>query len=188
MTITNKQCADFGNTIRAKVEEFYAPRIAATQSLIDTERAAGRDPTQYNLQDGMVIVNLVLLLERIEKMKVLGLESAAIHESSCDTTAVPEWIGDAQKVSDIAMGIAMLPLILLTGNMAAAHVDLGEIYNGKVFGGDNAFLPKIRDDVLDFLQIGGDVRILINDPFNATKNFVSGALEDLREFIEKPFG
>lgn len=188
MTITNKQCADYGNTIRAKVEEFYAPRIATTQSMIDAERAAGRDPTQYSMQDGMVTVNLVVLLERIQKMKAQGLESAAAHESACDTTAVPNWIGDAQKVSDIAMGIAMLPLIFLTGNMAAAHIDLGEIYNGKVFGGDNAFLPKIRDDVLDFLQIGGDVRKLINDPFKSTAEFVGGALEDLRKFIEKPFG
>ncbi|KLO56801.1 hypothetical protein AA671_25370 [Delftia tsuruhatensis] len=116
------------------------------------------------------------------------MRNAYAHEEDCDKEAVPNWVGDSQKVSDIALGIAMLPMILLTGNLAAAHVDLGEVYKGRPLGGDNAFIPKVRDDVLDFLQIGGDMRKLIGDPVNTTTAFFSQALEDLKNWLEKPFG
>lgn len=188
MTITNKQCSMYGDKIRESVDTFFNPRISETQKLIDTEEAAGRDPTQYSIQDGIVIVNLVRLLEGMKKMKDTGMTKAAEAESACDTKAVPDWIGDANKVADIAMGIAMLPFIVLTGNMAAAHIDFGEIYHGTPFGGPNALIPKVRDDVLDFLQIHGDVRKFINDPFNATNDFFVQGLQDLKNWLEKPFG
>lgn len=188
MTVTNKQCEAFGNAIRQKVEEFFAPRILETQSLIDSEIAAGRDPEQYQIQGGMVTINLRKLLAKINEMKELGMKNAELHENACDKEAVPNWIGDATKVSDIALGIAMLPLILLTGNLAMAHVDLGEVYKGKIFGGNDAFVPKLRDDVLDELRIGGDIRKFLNDPFNETNNFFASGLEGLKNFLEKPFG
>ena len=188
MTITNAQCSDFGKKIREKVEEFFRPRIEATEQLIAAEIAAGRDPTQYSIQGGIATINLVKLLQKIKEMKQLGLSNASAHEEQCDKVAVPDWIGDVQKVSDIALGIAMLPFILLTGNLAAAHVDLGEVYHGKPFGGDNALIPKVRDDVLDFLQIHGDVRKFINDPVNATNDFFASGIEDLKNWLEKPFG
>lgn len=188
MTITNAQCKAYGDTIRQKVDEFFNPRIAETQKLIDSEIAAGRDPEKYSIQDGLATINLVKLLSRMKEMKELGMNNAAAHENACDKEAVPNWIGDAQKVSDIALGIAMLPFILLTGNLAMAHVDLGAVYNGTPFGGPNALIPKIRTDVLDFLQIGGDVRKVIENPFNATQDFFSQGIEDLKKWLEKPFG
>ncbi|SHM15238.1 hypothetical protein SAMN05216428_11562 [Nitrosospira sp. Nsp11] len=188
MTITSKQCTAYGDTIRQKVDEFFDPRIEETQKLIDSEIAAGRDPEKYPIQDGIATINLVRLLAKIKEMKELGKHNAAAHEDACDKEAVPDWIGDAQKVSDIALGIAMLPFILLTGNMAMAHVDLGEVYKGTPFGGPNALIPKMREDVLDFLQIGGDVRKFIKDPFNVTQDFFSQGIEDLKKWLEKPFG
>lgn len=188
MTVTNKQCEAYGDAIRQKVEEFFSPRIAETQSLIDSEIAAGRNPEQYQIQGGMVTINLIKLLAKINEMKELGFRNAALHESACDKEAVPNWVGEATKVSDIALGIAMLPMILLTGNLAMAHVDLGEVYKGKVFGGNDAFIPKLRDDVLDELHVGGDVRKFINDPFNATNDFFASGIEGLKNFLEKPFG
>lgn len=188
MTITNAQCANYGNVIRQKVDEFFEPRIRETQNLIDSERAAGRDPANYQIQGGIATVNLIKLLEYINQSKGQGYDAASKKEQECDAGAVPNWIGDAQKVSDIALGIAMLPIILLTGNLAAAHIDLGEIYKGKPLGGDNAFVPKVRDDVLDFLQIHGDVRKFINDPFNVTQDFFASGLEGLKKWLEKPFG
>lgn len=188
MTITNSQCSAYGDKIRESVAAFYNPRITALQKIIDDEVNAGRDPTQYTIEDGAVIMNLPKLLLSLEKMKETGNEKASQAESSCDAEAVPDWIGDANKVSDIAMGIAMLPFILLTGNLAAAHIDFAEIYHGTPFGGKNALIPKMRDDVLDFLQISGDVRKFINDPFNSTTDFFSQGLEDLKEWLRKPFG
>ncbi|KRC76374.1 hypothetical protein ASE30_07130 [Achromobacter sp. Root83] len=188
MTITNAQCASYGQKIREKVEEFFNPRIEATEKIIADELAAGRDPAQYSIQGGIATINLIKLLDKIKESKGLGIINAQTHEGECDKVAVPNWIGDAQKVSDIALGIAMLPLILLTGNLAAAHVDLGEVFHGKPLGGENAFVPKVRDDVLDFLQIGGDMRKLINDPVNEMNSFFSQGLEDLKNWLEKPFG
>ncbi len=188
MTITNSQCQAYGDKIRQSVEEFFNPRISETQNLIDGETAAGRDPTRYPIQDGVAVVNLPLLLKKMNEMKELGKRNAASKEEACDKDAVPDWIGDGQKVSDIAMGVAMLPFVLLTGNMAAAHIDLGEVYHGTPFGGKDALIPKMRDDVLDFLQIHGDVRKLINDPFNSSVDFFSQGIEDLKNWLEKQFG
>lgn len=188
MTITNAQCAEYGKKIREKVNEFFNPRIEATEKIIADETAAGRDPTQYSIQGGIATINLVKLVQKIKESKDLGMKNAEAHEQQCDKGAVPDWIGDAQKVSDMALGIAMLPLIVLTGNLAAAHVDLGEVFHGRPLGGDNAFIPKMRDDVLDALGIGGDMRKLINDPFNVINDFFAQGLEDLKNWLEKPFG
>lgn len=192
MTITNAQCAEYGNAIRAKVDEFYAPRIAEVQKMIDEEKAAGRDPRAKEIQGGVATINLEKLLEKVNAMRGEALNSASQHENACDKEAVPNWIGDAQRVADTALTIAMLPLVLLTGNMAAAHVDLGEVFKGRPLGGENAFIPKARADILDALQIHGDVRAFIMDPFNQARNFVEGAAfrleQELTNFIRKPFG
>ncbi|MFM0125703.1 MULTISPECIES: hypothetical protein [Paraburkholderia] len=188
MTITNAQCKAYGDQIRAKVDEFFGPRLSETQKMIEEDTAAGHDPTHHEIQDGLATVNLVLLLKRMNEMKELGMQNAVAHENACDKDAVPDWIGDAQKVNDIALGIAMLPFILLTGNLAAAHVDLGAVYHGRPFGGENALIPKVRSDVLDFLQIHGDVRKFIEDPINVTAGFFSQGIEDLKNWLEKPFG
>lgn len=136
----------------------------------------------------MVTIDLRKLLKKITDMRELGMKNAELHENTCDKDAVPNWIGDATKVTDVALAIAMLPLILLTGNLAMAHVDLGEVYKGKVFGGDDAFVPKVRDDILDDLHIGGDVGKFIRDPTNDTSQFFASGLEGLKNFLDKPFG
>ncbi|XUJ36600.1 hypothetical protein ACQ5SK_18605 [Bradyrhizobium japonicum] len=127
MTITNAQCRAYGNKIREKVEEFYGPRIREVEKMIDEERAAGRDPAAKEIQGGIATINLLKLRGKVNEMKAEAVTSAEVRENACDKEAVPDWIGDAQKVSDIALTVAMLPFVLLTGNMAAAHVDLGEI-------------------------------------------------------------
>ena len=192
MTITNAQCADFGKAIRSRVDEFYGPRISEVQKMIDEEKAAGRDPKAKEIQGGIATINLEKLLEKVNAMKAEAMNSASVHEEACDKDAVPNWIGDAQKVSDIALTIAALPFILLTGNLAAAHVDLGEVYNGRPLGGDNALIPKARDDVLDALHIEGDLRKLIKDPVNEIDSFLDQTGfrigEELQNFFRKPFG
>ena len=187
-TILKKQCKDFGDRIRLSVDEFFDPRIAETQKLHDAEVAAGRDPTAYTIQDGIATINLVKLLQKMHEWKEVGKNNAAMQENACDTEAVPDWIGDAQKVSDIALGIAMLPFIVLTGNLAAARVDLGEIYKGTPFGGKDALIPQIRGDILKLLNISGATEEFIKNPFNKTQEFFVQGLEDLKSWLEKPFG
>jgi len=172
MTITNSQCRAYGDEIRKKVEEFYGPRIREVQKMIEEETTAGRDPAAKSLQGGIATVNLLKLRDAVNQMKSQAMDSAAVRERDCDKEAAPNWIGDGQKLSDMALTVAMLPFIKLTGNLAAAHVDLGEVYKGRPLGGDGALIPKARDDVLNALGIGGDVRKFIQDPFAQMKNFI----------------
>ena len=187
-----KQCVAYGDAIRSKVAEFFGPRISELEKMIEEEKAAGRDPSHKEIQGGIAVIDLIKLLVAVNKMKEKGIATAETNQSACMAGAVPDWIGDAQKVSDIALTIAMLPFVLLTGNLAAAHVDLGEVYRGRPLGGDNALIPKARDDVLNALGIGGDVAKLLRDPANVFNDFVSdGAFKlqnEIENFLKKPFG
>ena len=44
------------------------------------------------------------------------------------------------------------------------RIDFEEIRRGKPLGGDEALIPKARDDALKSLGIGGDVAKVIKDP------------------------
>lgn len=184
MTITNAQCQAYGNEIRKKVNEFYGPRLSEIEKMIEEEVAAGRDPAAKQIQGGIATVNLPKLRDAIIKMKAEAMNSAATRENACDKEAVPDWMGDLQKVSDAALTIAMLPFVVLTGNLAASHVDLGEVYKGRPLGGDGALIPKVRDDVLDALGISGDARIVIKDPLNQAKVFIDGGVFTLGKIFD----
>lgn len=165
MTITKKQCSDWGNAIKLKAGEFYAARIAATQELISDDKRAGKDPSKHEYEGGLATVDLNELLARTLIAKDQAYASADEQASKCDMEAVPDFLGDAQKVSDYAAVIATLPYALLNKEYAEkAHIDLGEVYKGKPLGGDNALIPKAREDAFDALGIGGDVAQAIRDP------------------------
>lgn len=165
MTITKKQCSDWGNAIKLKADEFYAARLAATNELIAADNAAGRDPSKHQYEGGIATIDLNELLARTLGAKDLAYASADTQASKCDLEAVPEFLGDAQKVSDYATVLATLPYALLNKEYAEkAHIDLGEVYKGKPLGGDNALVPKAREDALNALGIGGDAAQAIRDP------------------------
>lgn len=44
------------------------------------------------------------------------------------------------------------------------YVDMGEVLHGKPLGGDEAIIPKARDQVLEGLGIRGDAAKIIKDP------------------------
>ncbi len=51
------------------------------------------------------------------------------------------------------------------------HVDAGELLNGYPLGGPNAFVPSLRDHVLDALGVGGannDLAKVLRDPVHAS--------------------
>lgn len=165
--ITNKQCSDLGDQYREKINGFFDERIKPLQDDISADVAAGKDPTLHRIIFGAItlIIDLPLLIEEINVARGHALEGADAQVVACDTVAVPNFVGDAQKVLDIAIGLAALPFLILTKNYASANIDLGQVYQGKPLGGPNALVPKMRGDVLDFFNVGGDVRKFIEDPF-----------------------
>lgn len=168
MTIYKKQCVDWGNLLRGKVDEFYGPRIAAADGLLEKAKADGHDPRKTPVMGGLVIMNYEEHAQKVRRTKEAALEEARRQEEKCDAEAVPDWLGDAQKASDIALTLMMLPFVELTKNYAAAQIDLGKIYQGYPLGGDNALIPKAREEVLEALHIGGDAAKFLRDPVNET--------------------
>ncbi|NBF06514.1 hypothetical protein GV819_29990 [Pseudomonas sp. Fl5BN2] len=132
------------------------------------------------------------MLTQVIDTKNQAINKAVLEEQNCQDGAVPNWLGDAQKTSDIALTIVILPFVALTQNYAAAHIDLGEVYKGRPLGGDNALIPKARADVLDALKIDGDARKFLENPVVEAGNVVTGTAEvvvkAVEDFFKKPFG
>ena len=165
MAITKKQCSDWQNAIALKADEFYSARIAITGELISSDKTAGKDPSKHEYGAGIATINLNELLARTIAAKDQAYAMADEQAIKCDLEAVPDFLGDAQKVSDYATVLATLPFALLNREYAEkAHIDLGEVYKGKPLGGDNALIPKAREDAFNALGIGGDTAQAIRDP------------------------
>ena len=181
MTVTHQQCKDWGSQLRQANESFYTPRISVLEEEIRKVEARGEDPTNVVLMGGAAKLNYVILLEQVRRAKEQSGLVASEKEQECMSGSVPDWLGDAQKATDTALALVMLPFLLLTQQYAAAHIDLSEIYKGKPLGGDNALIPKVRNDVLDALGIGGDLRQLITKP----ESLPGKALEELEGLVNR---
>jgi hypothetical protein len=175
-TVYKQQCVDWGEAIRAKVEEFYGPRIVATEKLISDAIAKNLDPQKVVLEDGIATINYEALLTRTNDAKSASLAGVDSQVAACDKDAVPDWLADPQKKSDYALTIAMLPYVALTQQYAAAKVDLGEVYKGHPLGGDGALIPKAREEVLNALGIKGEQAEWLRDPVNKTTDIVRNAI------------
>ena len=182
-TIYKQQCVEWGNTIRQKADEFYDHQIKATQDLIQDAINKGLNPKAINLEGGIATIDYEELLRRTIAAKDLAYKEADSRVATCDATAVPDWLSDVQKTADYAMTVALLPFVLMTKQYAAAKIDLGEVYKGRTFGGDNALIPKAREDALNALGISGDVAVVIRDPVNVVRNTVADAIEAAKKII-----
>ncbi|MVT02656.1 hypothetical protein CD006_08255 [Enterobacter sp. 10-1] len=177
-TATESQCTDWGNTIRSQVEKFYGHQLSEAEKMKQEAIAQGLDPANVQVE-GIATINYLKLIEDTNVAKNAALHEAERRVAQCLTEAAPEWINDIQKVTDCAMAIAILPYVLLTNNYAAEKIDLNEIYKGRTFGGDDAVIPKIRDDVLSTLQISGDVAKIISDPVNTTRKVIDDIINNI---------
>lgn len=184
MTIVKKQCAEWGDSIKRAADSFYEHQITETKNLIEQDIASGTNPDRHPAGDGIVTIDLHILLARTQSAKQDAYSTADAKATACDTEAVPDFLADAQKVTDFAMAVALVPYALLVQDYAAAsHVDLGEIYKGKTFGGNDALIPKFRDDALNALGIGGTAADVIRDPGKAAGAVVAGAAEATGEAV-----
>jgi hypothetical protein len=175
--VYKKQCEDWGDAIRQQADRFYDHQINATRELIQKARDEGKDSSSVELEGGIATINYERLLQDTIDAKQLAYSDADAKAAQCDANAVPDWLSDAQKTTDYAMTVALLPYVALTNRYAAAKVDLGEVYKGRTFGGDSALIPKARDEAFNALGIGGDVAKVLRDPVNEVRNAVSEAIE-----------
>ena len=166
--LTVSQCDDFGNRLKVEIEKFYAPRIDPVVEKINAEKKAGRDPSQYKPNEAITI-NLIKLLDQIVKAKSDSYEQMAEKVSECKKGSIPDAVGEAQKFQDLVTVLTAVPFLVLLGDYRAVNVDLGEIFKGKLLGGDNAFVPQVRKETLDRLGISGDVRKIIEQPESLIK-------------------
>ncbi len=187
MTIIEKQCEDYGNQMYQNVEEYYTPRIQFLIDEINKKQAEGIDIHNVPYMNGAVKVDLDALKNAVEKAKSDAFLKAEEQKNICLNEAVPDWIGDAQKTADIILVTISLPFCILTRNYALAHIDLGQIYQGYPLGGDNALIPKVRQDILDAAQIHGDVRKFIEDPVTETRKALESIIPSLPPIDLNPF-
>lgn len=184
---TTSQCESYGNKLRDSINSFYDERVSGVTKKINSEIAAGRDPKAWKPSEG-VTIDLYAVRKAIDVARKPALDDATKRQSECLSGSVPNWVGDAQKILDIGVTIAMLPFIAIFKSYKEHHVDLTEIYKGQPLGGENALLPKARDDILRELQITGDVAKILKDPINTIGDVVSDAGGAIEEFLDSIFG
>ncbi|MFM0125704.1 MULTISPECIES: hypothetical protein [Paraburkholderia] len=175
-TVYKEQCAAWGNAIRQKADEFYNHQIEETKNLIKDSIGKGLNPKAIELEGGIATVDYEILLQRTINAKNSAYADSESREATCNAAAPPEWVGDTQKITDFAMTVALLPYVALTHDYAAQKIDLGEVYKGHTFGGDNALFPKARADVLSALGIGGDTAKFLSDPVNTAQQVVTDVI------------
>lgn len=182
-TIYKKQCADWGSTIKSQADAFYDHQIKETDELITKITNNGQDPKAFPLEGGIVNIDYEELLSRTKHAKQSAYDEADARIKSCEDGALPDWLGDTQKILDYAMTVALLPYIIVMKDYSSMKIDLGEVYKGRTFGGDDALIPKAREDVLVALGIRGDVASFARDPINTVQNTVASAIEEAKKLL-----
>lgn len=176
---TEAQCSSWGREIRTQATEFYDHQIREAENLKQEAVDRGEDPNNVSVQGGIAYINYSQLIDNTLAAKAAALNEADRRENDCLNEAAPDWMTDPQKIVDYAMAVALLPYVALTNNYAAAKVDLNEVYKGRTFGGENAVIPKVRDQVFNALGISGDVKNILSDPVNTVSNTVQQIIKAL---------
>jgi hypothetical protein len=185
---TEAQCKEFDRKLRSSIDEFWNDRLKVIDDTIRAEEKAGRDPRNYAPNEA-VKIDLIKLKQQLDSKRVESHTAASAQIAQCNKGAVPNWIGDAQKVLDAGTLLALAPFVLLLQEYKQFNVDLGEIYKGRPLGGNKALIPKMRDDVLGALGLKGtEIAKILSDPVHAVKDFPENAAREIGKFLRKPFG
>ena len=155
------KCVEAGDKGYQQINSVYDPKLDLFMKISGALKEKGFDPKRYPYvtpQGGVEPVDLVELVTKLAIQKASGYKQVAQAVDECNKGfAVP------QKITDAAVFFA-------TGGLSAVlpdrmtHVDVSQLLSGTPFGGPNALIPKLRDDVLNGLGIGGDVACIIRDP------------------------
>lgn len=160
------QCDEARNKAVQAVNGKYAETISDIDKMIQQAKDAGYDPRKFPYFDADNNLHTVdLIAAREDVVSQRGVDRKSVSDrvnADCDKKLQP-----IQDIVDASVAIATLGLSEVLPKHFT-HIDTSEIIiGGKPLGGDNALIPKARDDILDGLGIGGTGRKIIVDPIGA---------------------
>lgn len=155
------KCNEAENSAKRSIDATYIPAINLWTIVADGLKAKGFDPRKYPviMPDGSIeVLDVVDTVEKLARKRAEGYQQIVNATDDCNKAIAPY-----QKTLDVAVFFA-------TGGLssvlppALTRIDASQFLSGKYLGGPNALIPKMRDDLLDGLGVGGDVACLIRDP------------------------
>lgn len=159
-------CEDqYHNRIQA-VSSSHVPGLEALRAEIKRIQDAGLDPSKYLVEfEGQHVpmtYKFAVLFDRYQS----AANGAAGKAQGCAAAVAP-----AQLAANIGVVWATGGLSLLLPERMT-RIDVGEILHGKPLGGDNALIPKAREDLLRAItgreHDNGEISKIIRDPIKCT--------------------
>lgn len=155
------KCDEATNGAKNNVDQTYLPKIDLWIKVSKALKDKGLDPRKYPviMPDGSVeLLDLIDVVEKLTKQRAEAFGQIQTAGDDCNKGFAPY-----QKTLDIAVFFS-------TGGLSAilpasmTHIDASQILSGTPLGGPGALIPKLREDILNGLGIGGDVGCAIRDP------------------------
>ena len=156
------QCKLARNDGYSSVNEYYNPRIKQISDSIAEIVAAGGDPSSIAIRVGDKFYTLPEISAKLRKEKNIGMSLVNQQVDECADAVKPYQDLVDGFVNISTGGIAKL----LPGKMG--YVDASDILAGYPLGGEGAFIPKAREDILNAMGMGGannEIGKRIRDPF-----------------------
>lgn len=160
------QCDQAAGDAQKNIDQIYLPKIDLWIKVSSALKEKGLDPRKYPviMPDGSVeLLDLIDVVEKLSRQRAEGWGQVDKAKNDC-----VEKIAPYQKILDIAAFFA-------TGGLSAVlpptmtHVDASQILSGHPLGGAGALIPKLREDLLNGLGVGGDLACFIRDPLRAAR-------------------
>jgi len=160
------KCDEATNSAKSNVDQIYLPKIDLWIKVSKALKDKGLDPRKYPIimPDGSVeVLDLLDVIDKLVRQRADAYNQIQTAGDDCNKQIAPY-----QKALDIGV-------FFVTGGLSKVlppsmtHVDASQILSGHPLGGPGALVPKLRDDLLNGLGIGGDVACFIRDPLRAMR-------------------
>lgn len=154
-------CRDAAGRADYDLNNLYGRRIDFLLRVAAGAQAHGIDPTRFPqpVPGGNIeILNLPWLAQQLALQRDNALRQVISDFQACEAG----WAPYQQIVNNASF--------YMTGGLSAvlppavSYIDLSRITSGTPLGGQNALIPKAREDILNGLGIGGDVAKVIRNP------------------------
>jgi hypothetical protein len=155
------KCDEASSSAKQNVDQIYLPKVDLWIKVSKALKDKGLDPRKYPviMPDGSVeLLDLLDVVEKLIKQRADAYSQIQTAGDDCNKGIAPY-----QKALDIAVFFS-------TGGLSAilppsmTKIDASQILSGTPLGGPGALIPKLREDILNGLGIGGDVACGIRDP------------------------
>lgn len=148
------------------VDQVYLPKIDLWIKVAKALTDKGLDPRKYPIvmPDGTVeVMDLYDVIDKLSKQRAEAYRQIKVGEDDCEKAIKPY-----QDILNVAVFFS-------TGGLSAVlppaltKIDASQILSGYPLGPSGALIPKMREDILNGLGIGGDVACFIRDPLRAAR-------------------